>query len=438
MTVYNNAQTLEDPDDEELALSVTNAAGTSYDTRLFKDVAFSNTLDTIVGGDLSGLRAMERVSPGVYESFYQSSSTDVNENIIFTFQYLENTYAIRWDVAANTDDTSTDLATIEAKVDTLDTTADAIKAVTDLLPDAGALSSLAQDSTVAKDATVAKELTLDGVETKVDTIDATVDAIKVVTDALPNAGTLSSLAQDSTVAKEATLDDIKGGSWNSATHNLVSLYTSVQSLNDLSPTDVASAVWDEATVGNDTAGTFGKLLLDDATTLATVDTNVSSVETKVDAIQADLDNGTDGLTALKAAIDASTVKYFEASITSAANQGIVVLGSVTTQKVAIMSVCLRSEGNTTADLTSAAIQMGPSGNEDRTILLPAALDDSTPFAVRANLDAASKQIGEYFNGGAVFNVGERIVVDLLGTGATAVSLTLIVGYRSVGTNGEIS
>lgn len=72
------------------------------------------------------------------------------------------------------------------------TVVDAIKAVTDLLPDAGALSSLAQDSTVAKASALS-------------TAQTAITAIKAVTDLLPNAGALTSLAQDSTVAKAAAL-----------------------------------------------------------------------------------------------------------------------------------------------------------------------------------------------------------------------------------------
>lgn len=72
------------------------------------------------------------------------------------------------------------------------TVADAIKAVTDLLPNAGALSSLAQDSTVAKASALA-------------TAQTAITAIKAVTDLLPDLGALSSLAQDSTVAKAAAL-----------------------------------------------------------------------------------------------------------------------------------------------------------------------------------------------------------------------------------------
>lgn len=66
---------------------------------------------------------------------------------------------------------------INAPIATVDTVVDAIKAVTDLLPDAGALSSLATASALA-------------------TVDTVVDAIKVVTDALPDSGALTTITNN--------------------------------------------------------------------------------------------------------------------------------------------------------------------------------------------------------------------------------------------------
>ena len=68
---------------------------------------------------------------------------------------------------------------------TVDTVVDAIKAVTDALPNSGALSDLATAANLA-------------------TVDAVVDAIKVVTDSLPNGGALSDLA---TAVSIAALND---------------------------------------------------------------------------------------------------------------------------------------------------------------------------------------------------------------------------------------
>ena len=99
---------------------------------------------------------------------------------------------------------------VETKIDTVDTVADAIKAVTDNLPDSGALSSLATASALATvDGNVDSVLvdtgttipaTLSTIDGKVDTVDTVADAIKAVTDNLPDSGALSSLAAASALA----------------------------------------------------------------------------------------------------------------------------------------------------------------------------------------------------------------------------------------------
>lgn len=117
----------------------------------------------------------------------------------------------------------TDLATA-ANLATVDTVVDGIKAVTDNLPDSGALSSLA----------TAAALT---------TVDTVVDGIKAVTDNLPNSGTLSSLATASALATtDAVCDAIKAVT------------------DTLSITAIVNGVWDESQASHTTAGTFGKYL----------------------------------------------------------------------------------------------------------------------------------------------------------------------------------
>lgn len=70
----------------------------------------------------------------------------------------------------------------------LDLLIDGIKAVTDVIPDSGALTALLAD--------IASILTDTGttLNTKIDTIDTVVDAVKAVTDNLPNSGALTDLA----------------------------------------------------------------------------------------------------------------------------------------------------------------------------------------------------------------------------------------------------
>lgn len=97
----------------------------------------------------------------------------------------------------------------------------------------------------------------------------------------------------------------------------------ITALNDLSSADVSAAVWNAATATYGSAGSYGLLVetnLDaqvsaagglDASGVraavglasANLDTQLSAIDTVVDGIQSDLDNGTDGLGALKALLD---------------------------------------------------------------------------------------------------------------------------------------
>ncbi len=98
-------------------------------------------------------------------------------------------------------DTGTTLpATLATIAGYLDTEIAAIKAVTDLLPNAGALSDLAAILTDTG-------TTLPALITTIDTV---VDAIKAVTDLLPNAGALSDLAAIKAITDLLTLVAIKG------------------------------------------------------------------------------------------------------------------------------------------------------------------------------------------------------------------------------------
>ncbi len=102
-----------------------------------------------------------------------------------------------------------------------DTVCDSIKAITDAIPDSGAMTSIAQQSLLV---TIAGYLDTEiaaikaktdlipadpATETTLATIDGVVDAIKVVTDNLPNSGALTSIAQASALATvDALIDGI--------------------------------------------------------------------------------------------------------------------------------------------------------------------------------------------------------------------------------------
>lgn len=127
--------------------------------------------------------------------FYNQGTSDLSLNVVDTV--TGSTWSVKGfdgeagagfsggqDTAVAVDDTSA----VSAKVDTVDTVVDAIKAVTDNLPDSGALS----------------------------TIDTVVDAIKAVTDNLPDSGALTTL-----------LGHIYNGTGNALPTN-VSLYDAIR------------------------------------------------------------------------------------------------------------------------------------------------------------------------------------------------------------------
>ena len=172
------------------------------------------------------------------------------------------------------------LSTIDGKVDTVDTVADAIKAVTDNLPDSGALSSLATASAVATvdsnvdavlvDTGTTLPATLSTIEGKVDTVDAVADGIKAVTDNLPDSGALSSLATASALATvDGNVDAVLVDTGTTIPATLTTIDGKV---------DTVDAVADAIKAVTDNLPDSGALSsLATASALATVDGNVDAV-----------------------------------------------------------------------------------------------------------------------------------------------------------------
>ena len=104
----------------------------------------------------------------------------------------------------------------QSSVDTVDGVADAIKAVTDNLPNSGALTDLASQASV-------------------NTIDGIVDAIKLVTDALPNGGALTDLAS------QASVDVVDGNVDAILVDTGTTIPALIAALNDISAQDVLTA-----------------------------------------------------------------------------------------------------------------------------------------------------------------------------------------------------
>lgn len=103
---------------------------------------------------------------------------------------------------AAADSVEANIGNLDASIATVDTVVDAIKAVTDNLPNSGALSDLA---TILTDTGELQTDWVDGGR-----LDLLIDAIKAVTDALPDSGALSDLATILTDTNELQTDDVPG------------------------------------------------------------------------------------------------------------------------------------------------------------------------------------------------------------------------------------
>jgi hypothetical protein len=124
---------------------------------------------------------------------------------------------------------------------------------------------------------------------------------------------------------------------------------------------------------------------------------------------------------------AGVKQYKTINVTSAANAGAVLLGTVAGQAVLIKSITLKSNGVTTADFTSGAITGGAAG-------AVTFIDNLT--AILANLAAADNQVS--WNGSVQLDVADTINITLVGVGATAVNFTITIEYEAVVNGGQLS
>jgi len=120
-------------------------------------------------------------------------------------------------------------------------------------------------------------------------------------------------------------------------------------------------------------------------------------------------------------------QIFEKSITSAANAGDVIVATITTQPCLIESVVIHADAAQTADMTSCGIF----GGAGKVITFISAAD-----AVQASLNAADKQVA--WTGAVRLAATKTIVISLVGTGATAVDLTIVVKYRASVSGGYLA
>lgn len=160
------------------------------------------------------------------------------------------------------------------------------------------------------------------------------------------------------------------------------------------------------------------LIVDELTTQG--DTNegkIDTIDTVVDANQDFLDGTTATPTAYRR--EHGRTQIIEVSITAAANAGVTTVATVTTQPCLIKSTVIHADAAQTADMTSCALEGGVSQVVEFI---------SAATAVQASLDAADKQVSA--TGTWRLAATKTIAIDLQGTGATAVDLTVTIEYEA--------
>ena len=198
---------------------------------------------------------------------------------------------------------------VETKIDTVDTVADAIKAVTDNLPDSGALSSLATASALSTVDTVVDSILEDTGTTipgTIATVDTVVDGIKAVTDNLPDSGALSSLATASALATvDGNVDSVlvDTGTTIPATLSTIdgkvdtvdTVADAIKAVTDNLPDSGALSSLATASALATVDGNVDAVLVDTGTTLpatlSTIEGKVDTVDTVVDSISSTLSSG---------------------------------------------------------------------------------------------------------------------------------------------------
>ncbi len=236
-------------------------------------------------------------------------------------------------------------------------------------------------------------------------------------------------------------DEIEGTTFDSTTDNLEEIRDGVTVVDTVVDSIQVETTAIEATVNH---VTYGNAAL--STDLETVDTVVDSIQVETTAIEATVnhatygnsaldtelglmsgttfDTNTDSLEEIRDAIDAiqGTESYKIVSVTSAANAGFVTLGTVATGAITIQSMVIHADSAAQVDLTSCGIYGGAGGSTGPIEFLNA------KDAKKANLDAVYEQVGG--TGEVYLPVGSKIDMNLLGTGATVVDLTVAIRFMA--------
>lgn len=121
-------------------------------------------------------------------------------------------------------------------------------------------------------------------------------------------------------------------------------------------------------------------------------------------------------------------QVFQKAITSAANtNGLVTIATVTTAACLIKSIVVKAVTAVQTDLTSAAVKGGAS---------QAITFISAVTAAKANITAIDQQVG--WTGAVELAAAKTIVMDVQGSGATAVNLLVTIEYEAAVDTGYLA
>ena len=276
---------------------------------------------------------------------------------------------------------------------------------------------------------------------------ANVVAVKAVTDLIPDGGAMTSIAQEATVAKDATVAKA-----SALTSHDTAVLGAIAALNDLSAAAAADQVWDELIAGHVAAGSFGEFLQDMAG--ATFATGTDSLEAISDSAAAGLITVTDSLggiedgttdsihgkigtdtemgddslydllignnNAANRAQGKNQVKTRTVAVAADGSGGVVTLWTVTNSNCLIKGIVVKANTASQTDLTNIVVQGGASNVID--------FIDATEGAV-ANLDAVDEQVA--WTGLVELAATKTITMTLTGTGVTPVDLQVSVRYEAI-------
>ena len=262
----------------------------------------SSSTSSVVGSPIIAFTtggAVPSAAAGASTGLALTSSVSDVETKVDTVD--SNVDSILVDTGTTLPGTLATLATSSA-LSTVDTVVDAIKVVTDALPDSGALSSLATSSALATvDSNVDSILTDTGttLPSTLSTIDTVVDSIKTVTDALPDSGALSSLATASALSTvDSNVDSILTDTGTTIPGTISTIDTVVDAIKvitDALPDSGALSSLATASALSTVDSNVDSILTDTGTTLpatlSTIDGKVDTVDTVVDSISSTLSSG---------------------------------------------------------------------------------------------------------------------------------------------------